>query len=251
MMDAARQASREHALTEAFVGLADTLVTDYDVIELLHRLCRDSVTLLQVAATGLLLTDQRGALRVVSSSSEKAHLVELFQVQADEGPCLDCFGASQQVTSVDLEDEARWPRFTRHALQAGYRAVHALPMRLRMETIGALNLFMSTPGGLSAEDLRLGQALADVATIGILQERAIRRQEMFAEQLQAALNSRVVIEQAKGMLAERGKVGMDRAFSLLRGYARANGQRLSDVARDLVNGAVRLDDVLAAVRKKR
>ena len=238
------QEGRERVLTEAFVSLADTLVTDYDVIDLLHRLCTDSVTLLQVDAAGLLLSDQRGTLRVVSSSTEQAHLVELFQLQADEGPCLDCFRTSQQVISPDFGHEARWPRFVPHARQAGFRSVHALPLRLRSETIGALNLFASTSGVLSPHALRVGQALADVATIGILQERALRRQEVLAEQLQAALNSRVIIEQAKGMLAERGQIDLPHAFTLLRTHARARQQRLSDLARDVVNGATVLDALL-------
>lgn len=248
--DAGRM-SRERTLTEAFVRLADTLVTGYDMIDLLHRLCRDSIALLSVDAAGLMLSDQRGALRVVSSSTERARLVELFQVQTDEGPCLDCFRSSEQVASVDLGREVRWPRFVRRAAAAGFQAVHALPLRLRAETIGGLNLFLNRPGGLSPDDLRLGQALADVATIGILQERAIRRQEILAEQLQTALNSRVVIEQAKGMLAERGKVDLDRAFVLLRSHARSTGQRLSELASDIVNGATLLDAVVIPERGPR
>jgi hypothetical protein len=176
------------------------------VIDLLARLSSDCVALLPVDAAGLLLSDQRGALQVVSSSTEQAHLMELFQVQTQEGPCLDCFRSSQQISAPDLGRDGRWPRFTQRAQQAGYRAVHALPLRLRFETIGALNLFGIHPGVLSPEDLRIGQALADVATIGILQERAIRRRDILAEQLQAALNSRVIIEQAKGILAERGQL---------------------------------------------
>jgi transcriptional regulator with GAF, ATPase, and Fis domain len=236
-MTDAGQEGRERVLTEAFVSLADTLVTDYDVIDLLHRLCSDSVRLLPVDAAGLLLSDQRGTLRVVSSSTEQAHLVELFQLQANEGPCLDCFRTSQQVVSTDLGREVRWPRFVERARQAGYEAVHALPLRLRSETIGGLNLFGRTPGALPPHALRVGQALADVATIGILQERALRRQEVLAEQLQGALNSRVIIEQAKGMLAERGQIDLSQAFALLRAHARTSQQRLSDLARDVVNGA--------------
>ncbi len=230
------QEGRERVLTDAFVNLADTLVTDFDVIDLLHRLCSDTVTLLPVDAAGLMLSDQRGALRVVSSSTEQAHLVELFQLQANEGPCLECVSTSRQVVSADLDLESRWPRFVARARQAGYRAVHALPLRLRSETIGGLNLFGSTPGELSAHALRVGQALADVATIGILQERAVRRQEVLAEQLQAALNSRVIIEQAKGMLAERGRIDLAQAFTLLRAHARSHQLRLSDLARDVVEG---------------
>jgi GAF domain-containing protein len=244
------QEGRERVLTEAFVSLADTLVTDYDVIDLLHRLCSDSVTLLPVDAAGLMLSDQRGTLRVVSSSTEQAHLVELFQLQANEGPCLDCFRTSRQVVSADLGHEAPWPRFVEHARQAGYRSVHALPLRLRSETIGVLNLFGRAPGALSPQALRVGQALADVATIGILQERAVRRQEVLAEQLQAALNSRVIIEQAKGMLAERGQIDLPQAFDLLRSHARAHQQRLSDLARDVVNGATIPEALLDPSRPK-
>jgi transcriptional regulator with GAF, ATPase, and Fis domain len=241
----AEQETRARALAEAFVSLADTLVADYDVIDLLDRLSSDCVALLPVDAAGLLLSDQRGALQVVSSSTEQAHLMELFQVQTQEGPCLDCFRSSQQISAPDLRSrDGRWPRFAQRAQQAGYRAVHALPLRLRFETIGALNLFGIHPGALSPEDLRIGQALADVATIGILQERAIRRRDILAEQLQAALNSRVIIEQAKGILAERGRLDPSQAFALLRGQARSNNVRLSDLARDVITGATTSDALL-------
>jgi GAF domain-containing protein len=249
-MTNAGQESRERTLTEAFVSLADTLVADYDVIELLHRLCIDSVALLPIDAASLMLTDQRGALQVVSSSTEQAHLLDLFQLQVDEGPCLDCFHTSRRVTSPDLRRETRWPRFAERARHAGYRAVHALPLRLRSETIGGLNLFGTAPHELSLIDVQVGQALADVATIGILQERAIRRREILAEQLQAALNSRVVIEQAKGMLAERGRLDLARAFLLLRDHARSHNRRLSDVARDVLNGATSLDALLGPPHRK-
>lgn len=226
-------------LAAAFVGLADTLVDDYDVIELLHRLTTDCVRLLPVDAAGLLLADQRGNLRVVSSSTEQARLVELFQVEADEGPCLECFRTSRPVAVADLlVSGGRWPRFSARAKQEGFRSLHALPLRLRSETIGALNLFRVQPGLLSTSDAGIGQALADVATIGILQERAVRRHEIVAEQLQAALNSRVIIEQAKGVLAERGQIDMGEAFVVLRRYARNHNQRLSEVARGVVDGTV-------------
>jgi hypothetical protein len=179
---------------------------------------------------------------VVSASTAQAHLVELFQVQTSEGPCLDCFHSSSQVTATDLSEDRRWPRFAARARQAGYRAVHALPLRLRSDTIGALNLFGNV--SLSAQDLRIGQALADVATIGILQERAIHRREVLAEQLQVALNSRVIIEQASGILAERGGLDIAQAFILLRSHARSNNRRLSDLARDVVTGATTIDALL-------
>ena len=225
-------------LSGTFVDLADTMVADFDVIDFLHLLTDRSVTLLAVSAAGVMLADPRGELRVAAASSEAAGLIELFQVQNDQGPCLDCFRTAQPVTAADLTGpDQRWPQFAAAAARAGFRSVEALPMRLRDEVIGALNLFRATPEPLSPPDLRIAQALADVATIGLLQERAVRRMETVAEQLQAALNSRVVVEQAKGKLAERLSIEMDEAFGLLRVYARNSNQRLTDVARNFVDSA--------------
>lgn len=231
---------RERALTQAFVGLADTLVSDFDVADMLHDLVVECVDILDVDACGLLLSDQRGGLEVMASSTEPTRMLELFQVQTAEGPCLDCFRTGQQVAVDDLQDAAeRWPRFVPAARTAGYAAVHAIPMRLRNEIIGALNLFATEPRELSEDDRRVAQALADVATIGILQERAIHHKETVVEQLQGALNSRIVIEQAKGLLAEAGNLQMDQAFEVLRRVARSSNTLLATVARDLVEG--RLD----------
>jgi transcriptional regulator with GAF, ATPase, and Fis domain len=228
---------RENILTRAFVDLADTLVSDFDVADLLHSLVEHCVTLLGTDAAGLLLTDQRGGLQVLASSSEQARLLELFQLQADEGPCLECFRSGEAVSVPDLvETTERWPQFTSAALAADYAAVHALPLRLRKEVIGALNLFSTETGHLGQDDIGVAQALADVATIGILQERAIHHREMVVEQLQGALNSRIVIEQAKGLLAEAGGIDMDAAFAALRQMARRTNSLLAKVARDLVEG---------------
>jgi GAF domain-containing protein len=225
-------------LVATFVDLADTMVADFDVIDFLHMLTGRSVELLSVSAAGVVLADPRGALRVAAASSEAAELVELFQIQNDQGPCLECFRTGRPVAAADLSSpDPRWPRFAVAADRAGFRAVHALPMRLRHEVIGALNLFGSVPGPFGPEDLRVGQALADVATIGLLQERSVRRSETAAEQLQAALTSRVIIEQAKGKLAERLSIDMERAFKMLRDYARGSNQRLTDVARNFVDSA--------------
>ena len=232
----AEQGTREQALAKAFVTLADTLVADYDVIEMLHQLTIECVDLLEVDAAGLLLSDQRGALQMAAASTEQARVVELFELQSDEGPCLDCFRTSRPIAAPDLRDMTEWPRFIAHTLETGYRSVYAVPMRLRSETIGALNLFRVHPGVLALDELRIAQALADVATIGILQERTLRRREVLAEQLQVALNSRIIIEQAKGVLAERGRLDMALAFDVLRGHARSTNQRLSDVALGVVNG---------------
>jgi transcriptional regulator with GAF, ATPase, and Fis domain len=224
-------------LADTFVELTDTMVADFDVIDFLHVLTDRSVELLDVSAAGLLLADPRGELRVLAASSEAARVLELFQLQNDQGPCLDCFRAGQPVTSADLSVEAhRWPRFAAAAQAAGFTAVQALPMRLRDQVIGALNLFRAGAGAFDIADVRIGQALADVATISLLHERGVRQSDTLNEQLQAALNSRVIIEQAKGKLAERLGLDMQQAFCLLRDYARDRNRRLADVALGFVEG---------------
>jgi hypothetical protein len=225
-------------LSETFIELADTMVADFDVIDFLHLLTDRSVALLGASAAGVLLADPRGELRVAAASSEEVGLLELFQLQNDQGPCLECFRTGRAVTATDLAGLApRWPRFAEAATRAGFATVQALPMRLRDQVIGAMNLFGTGPQLLSPGDLRIGQALADVATIGLMHERNVRRSETVAEQLQGALNSRVMIEQAKGKLAERLGIDMDRAFTMLRDYARNSNQRLTDVARTFVEGS--------------
>jgi GAF domain-containing protein len=239
---------REPLLSRAFVGLADTLVDDYDIIELLDRLVGYSVELLAAEAAGILLADSQRTLRVVASSREDAEVMELLQLQAHQGPCMECFDTGVPVCVPDLADTAgRWPVFVSAVGQRGaYRSVHALPMRLRGEVIGTLNLFHRQPGVLPEADLAVGQALADVATIGILAERAIRSREVLTEQLQVALNSRVIIEQAKGVLAQLGGLGMDVAFDRLRHYARTHNVGLSEVAREVVETDLAAADVLGA-----
>ncbi|HEY2203989.1 MAG TPA: GAF and ANTAR domain-containing protein [Pseudonocardia sp.] len=235
MTEAHTGAEREAVLCAAFVQLADTWAADYDVIDRLAGLSHDCVALFNVDAAGLLLADGRGAPRVVASSTEDARLVEMFELQADEGPCLDCLRTSTAVLTADLEQARdRWPRFVPRTLAAGFHAVHAVPLRLREDTVGALNMFTVAPGDLPRADLHTAQALADVAAIGILRERAIRTQQTVTVQLQAALNSRVIIEQAKGILAERGNLDMAEAFTLLRAHARSTNQRLTDLAREIV-----------------
>jgi len=227
----------EIQLADVFVEMADTLVDDFDVIDFLHVLTERCVQLLGVSAAGLLLTDQRDNLQVVAASSERTRLLELFQLQTDQGPCVDCFRTGQPVSVVDLPSAGRWPGFTAAAADAGFAAVHALPMRLRTEVIGALNLFDTNPGPLDSGRLRIGQALADVATIGLLQQRAIRRRDTLTEQLQTALNSRVLIEQAKGVLAERLHLDVAEAFTVLRNDARSRNRRLSELAQAIVDGS--------------
>ena len=244
------QNTREHRVAAAFVELADTLVDDYDVIDVLDRLVAHSVALLDADAAGIMLADARGRLRVVASSNEESDWTELLQVQADEGPCVDCVRTGRPVTVTDLNEAAhRWPRFTAALAGRGtYRSVHALPLRLRGQAIGGMNLFHSIPGPLPEADLHLGQALADIATIGILQERAIRHGEVLAEQLQTALNSRVIVEQAKGVLAQYGNIAMDAAFDRLRDHARSRNLRLVDVARRVVGERNTAHQVLGSRR---
>jgi transcriptional regulator with GAF, ATPase, and Fis domain len=235
-------------LSDTFVELTDTMVAGFDVIDFMHMLTNRSVQLLDVSAAGLLLADPRGDLRVVAASSEAARLLELFQLQNDEGPCLDCFRSGHPVQAADLAAVTlRWPRFAPAAGQAGFAAVQALPMRLREQVIGALNLFRAGPGVFDPGDIRVGQALADVATISLLQERNMRHSDTLNEQLQTALNSRVIIEQAKGKLAERLGLDMDQAFNLLRESARTSNRRLSDLAQAFVNGT----DTLASLTVSR
>ena len=222
-------------LASAFVGLADTLVADYDVIELAQQLIDSSMSLLPIAAAGILIGGPMGDLTVIASSSERTRLLELLQVEVDVGPCLLAYRTGRQVLVEDLNlDRQRWPAFVERAAEYHYRSVSALPLRLRDERVGALNLFRTEAGGLSPTHLAIGQALADVATIGILNQRTLTQSDLINQQLQSALNTRVIIEQAKGVLAERGDVDMDRAFVLLRSYSRRTHQRLADVARAVV-----------------
>jgi GAF domain-containing protein len=231
---------REAQLNRTFVELADTLVNDFDVAEFLHTLATRCVELFEVDAAGLMLADARGTLRVVGSSDEQTRILELFEIQNEEGPCLDCYRTGELVVEEDVEHGGRWPRFREEAIGAGFRAVMAMPMKLRDEVVGALNLFRAEPGGLDAADREACRALADVATIALLQERALREARLMSEQLQRALNSRVIIEQAKGVLAGQAGVDMDTAFKVLRGYARSNNLLLADVARDLAEGRLSL-----------
>jgi transcriptional regulator with GAF, ATPase, and Fis domain len=232
-------ATMDERLSRTFVELADTLVAGYDLMEFLQTLTERCVELLEVNAAGLLLADAGSGLQVVAASAEQARLIELFQIQLNEGPCLDSYRAGQAVIVSDIRtepDAARWPRFAAAAHAAGFAAVHAIPMRLRDEVIGTMNLFSTAPGGLAPAVARAARTLVDVATIGILQERAIHQQELVASQLQVALNSRVVIEQAKGILAERLQTTPDEAFLLLRRYARNHNHPLTQLATDVIHG---------------
>lgn len=231
--------AREGELVRALVALADTLVADFDVVELLSRLTDHCLDVLDVSAAGIMLADPDGDLRVMASSSEAMRLLELFEVQSQEGPCLDCFRTGRSVVNEDLDRvDSPWPRFASEARSAGFASVHALPMRLRGAVIGALNLFHEAPGSMSQADVDAGQALADIATIAILQHRAAHEAQVVNEQLNNALNSRVVIEQAKGMIAEREGLDLESSFLLLRNHARNHNLRLADVAASIIAGTV-------------
>jgi transcriptional regulator with GAF, ATPase, and Fis domain len=235
----------DERLAQTFVELADTLVDEFDLVEFLHILVDRCVELLDVSAAGLMLVDLRGRLQVMASSSENIRLLELFQLQNDDGPCLECYRTGQPVDHPDLASaEDQWPLFAPAATEAGFRTVHALPMRLRAEILGAFNLFHTDPHRLDSSVTRIGQAMVDVAAIGLIQERSLRHHETLTDQLQTALNSRIIVEQAKGVLAERRGINPSEAFILLRGYARHHRQRLTELAAAVVDGSTTATELL-------
>ncbi|TFV90044.1 GAF and ANTAR domain-containing protein [Blastococcus sp. CT_GayMR16] len=245
-------ASRERDVTRAFVELASSLANGYDVVELLSGLTADCAHLLDVASAGLLLADGRGVLHVMAASSERTRQLEVFQVQRADGPCRDCYLDGAPVSAPDLHEETdRWPQFAPAALKAGFVSVHALPMRLRNHVLGALGLFGTTAGSLSPDDLSLGQALADVASVALVQDKATTDQKTVNEQLQTALTSRIVLEQAKGVLAQQGSLPMEEAFTVLRHYARDNNLRLTAIAEAVVSRRLPAQQLLDRVRVRR
>jgi transcriptional regulator with GAF, ATPase, and Fis domain len=227
-------------LARVFVEVADTMVDEFDLVDFLQMVAARTADLVDARAAGLLLADQRGRLQLMAASDERAEMVELFQVQTHQGPCQDCFAQGEAVINADLAAATdRWPQFAPLAVSAGFRSVHAFPMRVRRRVLGALNLFGDDPGLLSEADAAVIQGLADIATIGLLQERTIKQGEVLTEQLQTALNSRIVIEQAKGVLAQIHHESPDAAFERMRTYAREHHLRLVEVAR-----AVAIDPTL-------
>jgi GAF domain-containing protein len=227
--------ARDGQLVETFVTLADTLVAGYDMVDLLHTLVDKCATLVEASAGGILLVNDQKHLEVVASTNERSRLVELMQLRVGGGPCLDCYATGRPVSVPDLtEVSLGWPVFRTQALEQDFRSVYAVPLRLRSETIGSLNLFWDHTGALPARDADVVQALADVATIGILQERAMRESTIAREQLQRALDSRVLIEQAKGVVAQVRQTSMEDAFSLIRGHARSHQLPLVEVAERVV-----------------
>lgn len=226
--------TREQRVADAFVELADTLVDDFDVIDLLHTLARRCTELLDVEVAGIMLADHRGTLQTAAGSGAEPDVLGLFELQNEEGPSLDCFTTGVPVLDVRTDDP-RWPDFGTRARELGYGGTHALPMRLRGRIVGTLALLRAAAGPLDSETVHLAQALADVATISLLQQRSRRDSEVLVEQLQTALTSRIVIEQAKGILAERHAVTVDGAFDVMRAYARSHNLRLAELARRIID----------------
>ena len=236
--------TREALLVRTMVELADSLVDDFDIVDLLATLAERCVDVLDVAAVGIMLAAPDGELLAMTSSDETMRTVELFELQSREGPCLDCYRSGQPVVNQDLTSlDGRWPRFARFAVEAGFLAADAIPMRLRGQVIGVLNLFRNQTGSLAVADVTVAQALADVATIAILQHRHAAGTAAVNDQLQIALDSRVLIEQAKGMIAEREQIPVGDAFVLLRAHARNHNRRLVEVAHDVIE---RVLDITAA-----
>jgi len=232
---------REALLADTFVVLADSMVAGYDVVDLLQTLVERCAFLFDAADAGIILVDASGDLGVIASTSERSHLIELMQLRAGEGPCVEAYVTGKVVSVPEVTAIAdKWPRFAARALELGYASVHSTPLRLRTETIGALNLFREGLGVLSEQDAAAAQAMADVATIGILQERAFREADLTQKQLRHALESRVAIEQAKGVVAHTRGVDMDEAFRLIRNHARDNGELLDSVARAIVERALQI-----------
>lgn len=231
--------TREAVLADTFVQLADTLIDDFDVVDLLTLLADRSVEVLDADAAGTVLAAPDGHLHVVAVSSQAVRVLELFELQAEEGPSLDAYRTGTAIVAEDLTTfESHWPRFARRALAAGFRSLHAVPMCLRGATIGVLNLFRAEQHRADGEEVQIAEAFASVATIAILQHRARLEAQAINEQLSHALNSRVVIEQAKGMLSERLGVSMGQAFEALRRHARNHNRRLAEVAAEVINGTI-------------
>ena len=246
-------ADRERGVTQAFVSLARSLSDGVDPVDLLSGLAEDATRLLDVASTGILLADPRRVLHVVAASSEATRALEVYQLQRSQGPCLDSFRSGAPVSAPDLRLEpARWPLFVEAAVDAGFVSVHAVPMRLRGNVLGTMGLFGTHPGALDDDDMSLGQSLAYVAAVALVQDKAAADSALVAEQLQTALNSRVVLEQAKGVLAQRGNLEMEGAFAMLRRYARDHNLRLTDVARGVTRRELPAQHVLdhAAARER-
>ena len=235
---------RESLLITTLVELADNLVEDFDIIDLLTVLSNRCVETINVQAAGVMLAAPGGELQFIASSSESMRILELFQLQSNEGPCVDCYNDGQPIVNHALSvPDPQWPRFTPLALAHGFKSVHCLPMRLRGRTVGALNLFCDTEGQLDHEDVQVAQGFADVGTIAIIQHQTALDAQTLNGQLSNALNSRIIIEQAKGKISQATKCDMDQAFDRLRAHARNHNLRMTDLARYIVVGDLAPDEL--------
>lgn len=245
--DHAADNTREENITDAFVRVAGTLVVAYDVVDLLSTLAYTCTQLLDVQAGGILLADGSGALELVASTSEEAEIVEVMILAAGTGPCIDSYKTGEVVSVPDIEKDTRnWKRFRRTAIDQGFRAAHATPLRLHGKVIGAMNLMSTVTGALSDRDAQLAQALADVATVGILHEHSFRQPDVVAAQLHLALDTRILVEQAKGVLAEVRSCTMSEAFDALREYSRGHEVSLREAAAGVVNRTISMDSLVSA-----
>jgi GAF domain-containing protein len=230
-------AEQERTMLEAFVTLADSLVGDYEVNEFLRMLMERCAEVFEVTTAGVMLESADGHLRIAAALSAEMEELEQAEVDNEDGPCHEAYRTGEPVVADDLDtsDVAdRWPRVVDRMREMGLKAVYAFPLRLRDDRIGALNLYRAAPGAFRDEDVRLAQAMADVATIGILQVRKLESAEQRAGQLQHALDSRVVIEQAKGIVSARRDVSVDEAFHAIRRHARSHGRNIHEVARSII-----------------
>lgn len=243
--------SRETRINTAFVAVADTLTTDFDVIDLLHTLVEQCTSILDTDAGGLMLVDGDGHLQLMTSTSEGADLVEVMQLAADSGPCIDCFTTGTAVSVPDIQrTDGKWPEFQKAAMQNGFFSAHATPLKLRGQVIGTMNLFAAKRGALTERDIAVAQALSDVATIGILQERVVREGNILAEQLHRALDSRILVEQAKGIVSHTLSLTMDEAFAVIRAHARNSNLTIRVVAAGISDRSISIESISAFERRK-
>jgi GAF domain-containing protein len=228
--------SREHLLLRTLVELADTLVADYDAIDFLSTLCERAAEAVGATAVGVLVVHEGDDLDVVAASSQDMRALEVFEVRNGEGPCMDAYRTGAPVTAIDLDDDERWPTFRARATGLGYRSVLGQPLRLRDVTIGALNAYRGDPGPFSDADVEVLRGLADMATIGIMHERTMRSADEQISDLRRSLTDRAVVEQAKGLIAERLSITPDDGFDRLRRHARSRNQRVRAAAQRILRG---------------
>ncbi|MGW7412317.1 GAF and ANTAR domain-containing protein [Streptomyces sp. NPDC054863] len=240
--------SREQHIAKAFVSLADSFAEDVDPTVLLDRLAAHCVALTSTDAAGIMMIDARGSLRTMAVSDSRAALLELFQMQSGQGPCIDAWHEQHRLDVPDLAtQESRWPDFVPLARELGFRGAYALPMKVNGQGVGALNLLREDPGTLTDTELALAQALADVACVAVVRWQADpARPHDVLTQVQAAVSVKATIETAKGLLAAAGGIGVQEADAALHRYSRLHGMSPSDAAQQLVRRTLDPCEVMAA-----